>query len=199
MLQTTRYRGIVGGEGKSAKRVTSGWRALTDMPTSLVIQMRKPLVSKPPVRHSPKLLFSCRHWLRVVTTWIACRFGCVCVCVSVCSCLGDTWQRQAKGPGRRQEQESRREVASYCFNTPLTKSPLVGLDLRIEGAAIAVEMETEAVFHQNKIRNGSLFGGDEPTPDSFPTKPFPTLPTREAFSRKCSLPKIHFHLHPGCA
>ena len=39
--------------GKSAKRaVTSGWRALTDGPTSLVIQLRKPSVNTPPVRHS---------------------------------------------------------------------------------------------------------------------------------------------------
>ena len=38
---------------ESAKRaVTSGWRALTDVPTSLVIQLRKLPVSKPPVRHS---------------------------------------------------------------------------------------------------------------------------------------------------
>ena len=37
---------------KSSKRaVTSGWRALTDVPTSLAIQLRKPL-SKPLVRHS---------------------------------------------------------------------------------------------------------------------------------------------------
>ena len=31
---------------------TFGWRALTDVPTSLVIQLRNPLVSKPPVRPS---------------------------------------------------------------------------------------------------------------------------------------------------
>ena len=31
---------------------TFGWRALTDVPTSLIIQLRKPPVSKPPVRHS---------------------------------------------------------------------------------------------------------------------------------------------------
>ena len=39
--------------GKSAKRaVTSGWRALTDVPSSLVIQLRKPPVNKPPVGRS---------------------------------------------------------------------------------------------------------------------------------------------------
>ena len=42
--------------GNSAKwAVTSGWRALTDMPTSLVIQLRKPPVNKPPVRHSLRI------------------------------------------------------------------------------------------------------------------------------------------------
>ena len=35
---------------KSAqKAVASEWRALTDVPTSLVIQVRKPAVSKPPI------------------------------------------------------------------------------------------------------------------------------------------------------
>ena len=39
--------------GKTAKRaVTSGWRVLTDVPTSLVIQLRKPPVNKSPVKHS---------------------------------------------------------------------------------------------------------------------------------------------------
>ena len=42
---------ILWGIGKE-RVVTSGWLALTDVPTSLVIQLRKPPVSKPPVRHS---------------------------------------------------------------------------------------------------------------------------------------------------
>ena len=68
---------------KSAERAaTSGWRALTDVPTSLVIQLRNPPVSKPPVRHDLKMLaqppvcYLCKppwgsHW----------QFGCDLDCV----------------------------------------------------------------------------------------------------------------------
>ena len=52
-----------GGKSADNRAVTSGWRALTDVPTSLVIQLRKPPVNKPLVRHS--LIYGC------------CRFKCL--------------------------------------------------------------------------------------------------------------------------
>ena len=49
--------------GKSTKRaVTSGLQALTDVPTSLAIQLRKLPVSKPPVRHGLKEIVLCHRW-----------------------------------------------------------------------------------------------------------------------------------------
>ena len=39
--------------GKLAERpVTSGWRALADVPTTLVTHLQKPPINKPPARHS---------------------------------------------------------------------------------------------------------------------------------------------------
>ena len=52
MLQRTCLRGTAFCGEISKRAVTSGWRALTDVSTSLVIQLRKPPVGKPPVRHS---------------------------------------------------------------------------------------------------------------------------------------------------
>ena len=48
--------------GESTKRaVTFGWRALTNVPTSLFIQLRNLLVSKPLVRYSPLPLYPSKN------------------------------------------------------------------------------------------------------------------------------------------
>ena len=55
ILQKPRLKNPLTYAREIGKRVvTSGWRALTEVPTSLVIQLRKPLVSKPIVRQPDK-------------------------------------------------------------------------------------------------------------------------------------------------
>ena len=123
---------------KSTKlAVTSGWRAFMPVPTSLVIQLRKPPVSRPPITHSPNPQGkNSRNWLSgLVFSFPSRRVLWICQ-TSLGRCLMLSFQGNGDHCNFTKSKESTKAVARDISNRKRfkknpTKNDLKGIFLKV--------------------------------------------------------------------